>query len=452
MAEGTPGRGSINTTAPPRREPRALGVLPFVRAASRRALPLAIAIAMLLHLPFLPTPLLAWISAALSLGGAELSDYDAGETIIPIDLDIMASDPNAIDQAPTAAPTGAPPEPVATREGGGVGPDAGAPPDAGREPSSRDAGALPSVRAASGDADAGPAEDDGQPKLRDPLSVAGAPGKLASKDPNVQVLIAGDRLRKHELGEWFGRILTSLPQWQSFFSDTGIDPIRDIDHLLIAGPQFRDSSKVVAVLDYRAPEAAMREAVDVLVKRSGGSWIEGAAVPAARARADRSERIFALVPDKRLLVVLPADQEDQLSKLKSMRPFSRSAAAGVVISMLTPANAFRGVYALSPSLAWARLALTPVKDGSADLAITLGDASPADAAIHAQELTSTLNAMRSIDLGITKIDVLDEVTFNADGKVIWAKIHVTSKQLKLIMGFVEQTMRDRSGARPQKAP
>jgi hypothetical protein len=414
-------------------------------------LPLALALATLLHLPFLPTPLLAWIEAVLSLGG-DFSDYDAGETIIPIDLDILANDPSAIDQAPPAAPTGAPPEPGATPQGGSVGPDAGAPPDAGPEPRVSDAGARPAASSDAGAADAGPAEDDGQPKLRDPLSVAGAPGKLASKDPNVQVLIAGDRLRKHELGEWFGRILTSLPQWQSFFEDTGVDPIRDIDHLLIAGPQFRDSSKVVAVLDYRAPEAALREAVAILVKRSGGSWIEGAAVPAARARADRSERIFALVPDKRLLVVLPADQQDQLSKLKNMRPFSRSAAAGVVISMLTPANAFRGVYALSPSLAWARLALTPIKDGSADLALTLGDASPAEAAIHAQELTRTLNAMRSIDLGITKIDVLDEVTFNTDGKVIWAKIHVTGKQLKLIMGFVEQTIRERSGARTQKAP
>jgi hypothetical protein len=266
----------------------------------------------------------------------------------------------------------------------------------------------------------------------------------------VQVLIAGDRLRKHELGAWFGRLLTIIPQWQSFFEDTAVDPIRDIDHLLIAGPQFRDSSKVVAVMDYRAPEEAMRAAVDVVVRRSGGSWIEDAPVPAARATADRSQRIFALVPEKRLLVVLPADQEDQLAKLKGMKSFNRSSTVGVVLSMVTPANAFRGVLALPPTLAWLKLALTPTKDGGADLALTLGDDSPENAVTHAQELTRKVNAIRTLDLGITKIEVIDEVTFSAEGKVIWSRLHVTNKQLKLIMGYIEQLARDQAEARRGK--
>ncbi|KYG04467.1 hypothetical protein BE21_46635, partial [Sorangium cellulosum] len=295
--------------------------------------------------------------------------------------------------------------------------------------------------------DGGTGDDSDHPNLRTPLSVAGAPGKLASKDPNVQVLIAGDRLRSHELGEWFGRILTTIPQWQSFFQDTAVDPIRDIDHLLIAGPQLRDSSKVVAVMDYRAPEEAMRAAVDVVVRRSNGSWIEDAPVPAARATADRSERIFALVPDRRLLVVLPAEEEAQLSKLKSMKGFNKSSTAGIVVSLLTPANAFRGVQALPKSIAWMRLTVTPTKDGGADLTLTAGDESAEDALAHAQELTRTLNAIRTINLGITRIDVVDEVTFNTDGKVIWSKLHVTNRQLKLIMGFVEQALREQAAAR-----
>jgi hypothetical protein len=57
-----------------------------------------------------------------------------------------------------------------------------------------------------------------------------------------------------------------------------------------------------------------------------------------------------------------------------------------------------------------------------------------------------LNAIRTLDLGFTRIEALDEVTFNADGKVIWARLHVTNRQLKLIMGFVEQALRDQSAA------
>ncbi|AUX22770.1 hypothetical protein SOCEGT47_032800 [Sorangium cellulosum] len=425
------------------------GPLPFLRAASQRALATALAVAVLLHLPLLPTPLFAWLDAMFSLRG-ELADYDAGETIVPIDLDLLADDPSAVAAAPSAngaevpsgagapAPTTPPPAvppPAPSASAAPKAPDAGAP-DAGRKPPG-DAG--PDASGKGGDGD-------DQPKLRDPLNVAGAPGKLASKDPNVQVLIAGDRLRSHALGEWFGRILTSIPQWQSFFRNTNVDPIRDIDHLLIAGPQLRDSSKVVAVMDYRAPTEVMRAAIDVLVERTNGSWIEDAPVPAARATADRNPRLFAMVPDRRLLVVLPADEEDQLSKLKAMKSFNKSSQAGIVLSMLTPANAFRGVYALPRSLAWMRLTVTPTRDGGADLALTAGDGSPEEARDHARELTQTLNAIRTLDLGFTRIEALDEVTFNADGKVIWARLHVTNRQLKLIMGFVEQALRDQSAA------
>ncbi|WP_437820275.1 hypothetical protein [Sorangium sp. So ce1078] len=443
----------MNNTTAARRAGLGAGVIPLVRAASRRALATAAAVALLLHLPLLPTPLFSWLEAMFALRG-ELTDYDAGETIVPIDLDLLADDPSAVAAAPSAtggeaAPGGAgaaapatpppaPSPPAASASAAPEAPDAGAPEPPRRRPPG-DAGPD-----AAGD---GGTDDSDLPNLRTPLNVAGAPGKLASKDPNVQVLIAGDRLRSHELGDWFGRILTTIPQWQSFFQDTAVDPIRDIDHLLIAGPQLRDSSKVVAVMDYRAPEEAMRAAVDVVVQRSNGSWIEDAPVPAARATADRSERIFAMVPNRRLLVVLPAEEEDQLSKLKSMKGFNKSSAAGIVISMLTPANAFRGVQALPRSIAWMRLTVTPTKDGGADLALTAGDESAEDALAHAQELTRTLNAIRTINLGITKIDVVDEVTFNTDGKVIWSKLHVTNRQLKLIMGFVEQAMRDQAAAR-----
>ncbi|MGK3963297.1 hypothetical protein WMF38_03805 [Sorangium sp. So ce118] len=453
MAERTPGRGSNNTTAS-RRAGRGAAVAPFIRAASRRALATAAAVALLLHLPLLPTPLFSWLEAMFSLRG-ELADYDAGETIVPIDLDLLADDPSAVAAAPSATggegqpsgagaaapatPPPAPPPPAASASAAPEAPDAGAPAPPRRKP--------PGDAGPDAAGDGGTEDESDHPNLRTPLSAAGAPGKLASKDPNVQVLIAGDRLRSHELGEWFGRILTTIPQWQSFFSDTSVDPIRDIDHLLIAGPQLRDSSKVVAVMDYRAPEQVMRAAVDVIVQRSNGAWIEDAPVPAARATAERSERIFAMVPDRRLLVVLPAEEEAQLSKLKSMKGFNKSSAAGIVISMLTPANAFRGVQALPRSLAWMRLTVTPTKDGGADLALTAGDESAEEALAHARELTRTLNALRTINLGITRIDVVDEVTFNTDGKVIWSKLHVTNRQLKLIMGFVEQALRDQAAAR-----
>ncbi|AKT40424.1 hypothetical protein [Chondromyces crocatus] len=470
MAETTQRRGSkdapeetTKTITSPAGDLPEHGVIPGVRAASRRALQAALLIAFVVHLPFIPNPLATWLSVLLSLGDGEISDYEDEPTIIPIDLDLLSDDPNAASQAPSATPTGtAPPEPPAPSPPAAAPPvaepapvasasprevpDAGAP-DA--EPT--DAGKPPKPREDAGPTDKPPA-DDGRPKLRDPLSVAGAPGKIASKDPNVQVLIAGDRLRDHELGAWFGRVLTTIPQWQTFFAGSEVDPIRDLDHLLLAGPQFRNSSKVVAVMDYRVPEPAIRAAVDGIVQRTGGTWLPEAPLPTARARADRADRLFSLVPGKRLLVILPGDQEDQLDKLKALKPFNRSSSVGIVLSMLTPANAFKGVYKLPTSLKWLRLTVTPTKDGGADLALTAGDTSPEEAKEHADEFTRALNAVRSVDLGIMKVNVLDEVKFTADGDVIWSKIHVQSKQLKLILGFAEEAMKSQAAARNQREP
>lgn len=456
MAGPTQRRGSGDTRAD---APSA--VLPRVRAGTGRALRAALLVAFLLHLPFVPN-LSGWFEVLMNLRGGEVEDYDAGETIIPLDLDLLSTDPIAADQSPAASPTGAAPPttaappppapaPVASAPAPGAGaPDAGAPDAA--APDAGDAGRPPKPRdPPDGGPDAGPADkpppDDGNPKLRDPLSVAGAPGKLAAKDPNVQVLISGDRIRKHDLGEWFGRLLTTIPEWQSFFKDTPIDPIRDLDHLLIAGPQFRNSSKVVAVMDYRAPEAAMRAALDTIVQRTGGAWLPDAPVPTARAKAERAERLFALIPRRRLLVILPADQEGELEKLKSIKPFNRSSQAGIVLSMLTPANAFKNVYKLPQTLKWMRLTVTPTQDGGADLALTVGDSSADNAEKHADVLTSALNAARTIDIGITTIDVLDQVKFSNDGDVIWTRLHVQSKQLKLIMGFVEEGLKEQAKKR-----
>jgi len=433
---------------------RGRGVLPHVRGGTRRTLRVALAVALLLHLPFIPNPLFAWIQVLLSVGDGEIADYDAGETIIPLDLDLLASDPVAENQAPNAvasaqpasdpgaspatppAPAPAPPAPPAV---------ASAEPKPPSQPKEKpDAGAGDAGEAPK------PTPDTGKPKLRDPLAVAGAPGKLASKDPNVQVLIAGDQLRKHELGAWFGRILRTIPEWQTFFEDTPIDPIQDLNHMLIAGPQFRDSSKVVAVMDYRIPDEAIRSSVDVLVQRTNGEWLTDTPVPAARATADRAERIFALIPEKRLLVVLPVDQKDSLDQLKSLKSFNRSSGAGIVISMLTPANAFRNVYKLPKTLKWMRLSVTPTKDGGADLALTVGDGSAADAAEHAEELSRAINGVRRLDLGITKVEVIDEVKFTAEDDVMWTRLHVKEKQLKLIMGYVEQALKDQAEARKAK--
>ena len=267
----------------------------------------------------------------------------------------------------------------------------------------------------------------------------------------MQILIASDRIRKHELGEWFGRILVTIPQWQGFFKGTSIDPIRDLDHVLIAGPQFRDSRKVVAVMDFNVPEPKIRESIDTIVKRSSppGKWLEKTPVPAAQAKADNGERIFAMVPGKRLLVVLPADAKDKIAQVTGIKPFNKSSAAGIVLSMVTPHRAFKGLpIELPDTLKWMRLSVTPTGDGGADLLLELLDDSPEHAREHGGELSKAIEPLRArLNDGIALLSFIGSSTeavapirFVAEGSLVRSELHVTKRQLKLIMSKAEQEL------------
>lgn len=324
--------------------------------------------------------------------------------------------------------------------------------DAAVATSTPDAGAIAAADAGRppGGADAGAGR--GVATLRDPLSAAGTPAKMATTDPNVQVLIASDRLRDHELGAAFGSLLVTIPEWRSFFDGTDIDPIRDLDHLLLSGPQFRDSRKVVAVMDYRVPEKKIRAAIDAIIARSEpkGGWLDDTPVPAARARADRGDRIFALVPAQRLLVVLPAegdglsrDARARLTQLAKHGRFSRSSKVGILLHMVTPANAFRGLPVEIPkTLKWLRLTLTPMANGEADVALEALDESAEAATRHAESISTVVETLRKPDLGLFgglgSIELFAPVAFSADGPLIRAKVRLTKGQLRYVIVAASQ--------------
>ncbi|MFT3764249.1 MAG: hypothetical protein QM820_01815 [Minicystis sp.] len=406
----------------------------------------ALALALVLHAPLVPTRAFDWVRMALFSKSGDYDDADAG-AVVPIDLDLLGADPAS--EPPAATPPPPPAEPPAVL--GDTLPDAGAPPPPRKVTPPPDAGAPP--------ADAGvPPPDAGAPAapkapakpapVRDPMSAAGGAGKIAAESPNVQLLLSGRALRKHQLGAFFSRVLLMVPEWHQFFQDTPVDPIRDFDHLLITAPRLKgDSSKMVAIMAVNLPEEQMHAAIGQVIHHVNGVWLEDAPVTAARARIAGAPRIIALLPKQRLLAILPGDQADQLEKLKQAKGF-RNSTEGLVVSLLTPARPFGEFFPLPESLKWMRIAVTPTTDGGVDLAIDTGDRNAELAARHAEQLTKELERRRKIDvLGLTSVEILDPITFQADGDTIRGRTHVSLGQLRQIMGYVETQAQARWGTR-----
>ncbi len=272
--------------------------------------------------------------------------------------------------------------------------------------------------------------------IRDPVGLAGDAKKITPKNPNVSLVIYLDKVRAHPLGRRFAPTLTKLENWRNFFQGTGLDPVRDIDRILIAGPQLRDSSRVVAVIRHNTSQQRVRGALQALVGRDGsqGQWVK-APVPVVKARVDGAERYFVMT-GPRMLVVVPPDGLDQALGLSRNLRFPGGNHA-VVLFLKYPANAFRDQPVRLPtSVEWMRFSMELKPGGGADARLEAKDKDAASAAANAPRLTEVINKAMVIDLIVTKRRLLNPVTFRAEGDRIRTETHVTDAQLRHILSFM----------------
>lgn len=395
----------------------------------------------LLHAPL--TPLAALVGLIGLLARPPAQDVPASTekiTAIPVELlDDQGDAPAGAkgDQpkpAPKAAKTAPPPKKLV--KGGTTqlvtGPrDAGAP-----SPRPRDGGVA---------GDAGKAGAGTGPSVGDPVALSGSAGRVADSHANVRLIIYTDRIRNTTLGARIGKMLGMVDQWHDFFGPAGLDPIADFDRILIAGPQLRDSSNVVAVLRYNTSEQRMKKALDALVARDSeqGGWLD-AGVPAARARGDRAERIFVL-PAPHILVVTPPSAEKSALSLSPRTRFPNPK-GDVVLSVYvkTPWRAFIGInYNVPRSIAWVRMKIAPTPDGGATATVIAQDASPEAAKRDADYLTSSINAVTQVNLGIVgaifghqQLKLIEPVSFTANGRRIEGLVRATPKELGAVLDAV----------------
>ena len=147
------------------------------------------------------------------------------------------------------------------------------------------------------------------PRVRNPVAVAAKSTKVVDSNAAVSLTVYCENIRKHPLGPRIGALMAHLPQWRDFFGPSSIDPLRDIDRIMLVGPDFLDTSGLGVLIQHHLPPARIHEAIDALVRRPpGGQWLD-AGVPAAQARADRAERVFVM-SSSRVVAVVPLAARD----------------------------------------------------------------------------------------------------------------------------------------------
>jgi hypothetical protein len=397
------------------------------RAASARVLAWAVSLSLTLHLVL--TPVAAWIGVFASLFQVTTEeDNSEAEQLRSIPFTWLGEEDVETEPAsPAAAP--ALTAPVALTES----PATPAPP-APPAPPSTEKTDKPKPAA-------------GRPDIAHPIALSGVQTEVLDSNANVNLLLLSDRVRQHPLGARIGKLLVDFPQWSSFFSTAGLDPIRDLNRILIVGPEFRRSADVVAIIQHRLARDVLRKAIDRLVQRAPrGRWLKSK-VPAARAHADRAERLFVL-PSPNLLVVAPVHLEKQLLSAPPLGFPAPDGKEALVLHVRSPSRALRGLpLSLPESIVWLRLDAVVLEGGGAQLRITAEDADPVLARDHARGLSAATNALTNPDLGalgallgLRSIAFIDAIELHSQGNRIVGQVDVSRAQLERLLSLAEELL------------
>ncbi|HEY3497262.1 MAG TPA: hypothetical protein VGK73_21340, partial [Polyangiaceae bacterium] len=439
-------------------------------------------ISLLLHTPL--TPLLAlfglftWLSTPPDEG-----PEPPPLTAIPVDLieeDELGTPPGGAEPPPPVAvePEAVlpPPEPKKEPKGqlvldAGV-PDASEPDAEPRDAGPDDADARAELADASdasdlldasdaesdaGAADAGPGFGDGG---GEPVAaVSGDARKVIDSNANVRVLIYPEKIRTHKLAPRIGRLLGSIYQWRDFFGPAGIDPIRDVDRVLITGSQLRNSKDVAAILKLNVSSERIHGAIDAIVRADTehGEWLPDAGLPAATAYADRAPRVFVIGTGGIVIVTPPSALDNVLAQGKKLG-LKPSAGPEVVTAYAVTPHRVRGLPVRVPeSIRWVKIGVIPDAQGGALLHVTAEDETPELAQDHAEELERGLTAAATLDLGILgdflgmgRKRLVQNIELRAEGNKIHGSAVISAAQLDEILGFAEAFLVDRR--RPSARP
>lgn len=298
----------------------------------------------------------------------------------------------------------------------------------------------------------------------DPVALAGKAGTIADSNANVKMFLFTEVVREHPLGAKIGELLRRTPQWRDFFGPSDIDPVADIDRVMIAGPQLRNSSEVVAVVQHKLGRDRIEKAFGGLVARHG-TWIDQPQL-VAKARADGADRVFA-APNSEVVLVAPLSLEKQVRAMGAETKFPPSAKdVALTAYILHPANAAKGTgIKLPPSLKWARLDLRPLPDGGAVLKILAQDETPELAAENALFFENLIRALTTVDptnfgllgaglskLGVKKKEYIKSVKFTHEGDKVQGAIEVTEQQMVVAVGFLEGYLPPAPSGAPEPSP
>jgi len=281
---------------------------------------------------------------------------------------------------------------------------------------------------------------------------------------NVEIVLVGKQLRDHPVGEKMGKLLPNLKQWQDFFASAPIDAVKDADLIVLTGPQMArhspkdhvGSSQVDAIIVWNIPMDRVKGALDGVVQRSKGSWLEGANAPTALAKADDADRMFVMVPENQLLYVTPPphpqkgekewtpdklaeEEKKKVEKILKFKPPKQNLPFAILISVKEPGKLSKfpmdagllgkhDIQLIPSTVEKFVFRVDPLPNGEAQARIELWDDNVKDAESDVETANTNWGIAKLLAHAGLNIE-LPDATFTTKGRMIYAETKVTKEFL-----------------------
>jgi hypothetical protein len=365
------------------------------------------------------------------------------EFTLPMDVELGTAEGLAV--APVAAPAPASP----TQAGQTVSGDG----DAGMADASVADASVADARAR----DAGPRVRDAGARdaAVEPALANQADAGAARIPPGAQIALRVDmtRIRNSPIAPDVRRLLAAIPDWKALLDGSGIDPLEQLDRLLIATPNLQ-REKIVLAGRYLGGEQVVRDAVAKLGQARGvpTPWrTQGNVQIAPWANADATPRMIALIGPEHFAIAREEDLPRVLAiasarakgkKKQGQHPadalLSMEENEGISVEIEGAANFVRkGRRGVPEHLRLSAIELPRLR---ADLhgVLSYADATAAADAVDYLKALRDRYASNALVALMGLSDPLEEAELEQTDRDVRIKLTLTAEQMRLILGYLRE--------------
>lgn len=280
--------------------------------------------------------------------------------------------------------------------------------------------------------DSAPAVDVPPPKPKNAIEIA-----RSIVNARVGVMVWADRLH----GQPVEARLQSLNPLRSMLEGTGIDVTRDVVAAYVASTGVTTNDVSVAIVQHKVEATRLQAGLETVMARSvpRGEWIAGATVPSARVTVRGQTRVVSVV-DTEFLAVLPEGIASQASRFVGTGGFVDPVGPDVAVAT-----------AIEPSRSLAAAQVPPIPrtirstearmwighDGGLDITAVGESTDPGQAQADAEALTNSVDNATSINLGILRVRLFQQIVFHPEGSQVKSHVHLTPSEIDRLATLAE---------------